>query len=262
MLPSIIHDHSPKLDYQKIQNSARHTVSVSPSEPMVQQDNEENLKESSFYISSIKGIKLIFILAGICFAAFLCMLPSILKTDERPVPEPLHSMVTYDMLTFFALIFAGFIWMFVVAYFEHRNWVRDINAGIDADTKTWILNDGRIAVSDEQSGVGRQCIKGILGYIHELGPVDSYPFNKLTIIDRVYSVSRENGIIRADAGATVFYLKFPLSDDDYTNTCIADNVEYFYNYYCARKRDKITWYENMYGRELLLQALDVLKMPK
>ena len=69
------------------------------------------------------------------------------------------------------------------------------------------------------------------------------PSQKLTI-------TRADGRIIVDADITELFRKHPNLEEGYTDG--------FY-YYCRRdKRDKVMWYEDMYGREQLLQALQQL----
>ena len=54
------------------------------------------------------------------------------------------------------------------------------------------------------------------------------------------------------------YRKHPYTNEGITWNEEDDSGRIYY--YCQRDiRDKVMWYENMYGRELLLQALNELK---
>lgn len=115
MLPLTIRDHSPMDDYRKIQSQIKYTVQYAPCADTVNYNTKEKLTNSKFYKVSY-GLMLK-LLAIVTASALLC-----------------------------ALLIGG-----VGSVIELRSEKKDRETNISLDSKTWILNDGHVVISDEQN---------------------------------------------------------------------------------------------------------------
>lgn len=249
MLPTIITNHSPMDDYKKIQSQIKYTVQYAPSADTVKPDCKETLENSNSYRFAYKLMIKLLILTGIGIVVSI-VARLIFSYDSFSDPE--RKILTILIFITCGAFFISLLIGGLTAPMELRAEKKDREIIISLDSKTWILNNGQVVISDEQH---YRCMQQY-DYKTRL-PIAEAPFKQLKIIKKVYSITKVDGRIIADADIRELYRKHP-----YTNEGITRSEEEDYDriyYYCQRdKRAKVIWYENMYGRELLLQSLNQL----
>lgn len=249
MLPVIIRDHSPMDDYRKIQSQIKYTVQYAPYANTEKPDCKENLTDNHVYKATYRFVIILFILAGIGIVASIIAGVLFSYGPISDIERKILAIMVFVTCGAFliALLICG-----VASFAELHAEKKDREITISLDSKTWILNNGQVVMSDEQKFRSVQ----LYDYKTRL-PIAEAPFKKLIIIKKVYSTTRVDGKIIVDADIIELYRKHPYTDEGITRS-EEDNADRFY-YYCQRdRRDKVMWYENMYGRELLLQALNQL----
>ena len=253
MLPEIIRDHSPMDDYKIMQSQIKYSIQYAPNTNAALTYSTDEFSNSKPYTFSYKLMIHLFILTGIGILAsvlfgLICSPDSFSDTERK-----IFTFLIFITFTAFfsALLIAG-CGSFIEMHIEKKS--KELN--ISLDSKTWILKNGQIVISDEQSYF---CVQQY-DYKTRL-PISDAPFKKCIIIQKIYSITRNNGKIIADAYITELYRKHPYVNEYPTQNAQDDSDRYYY--YCKRyKRNKIIWYENMYGRELLLDALHQLQYSK
>lgn len=249
MLPLTIRDHSPMDDYRKIQSQIKYTVQYAPCADTVNYNTKEKLTNSKSYKVSYGLMLKLLILSviGVVISIALGFIFSynVFSEFERKTIAVLAIVTASALLC--ALLIGG-----VGSVIELRSEKKDRETNISLDSKTWILNDGHVVISDEQK------FRSMQQYDYKTRlPISVAPFKKLIIIQKVFSITGVDEKIIADAYIRELYRKHPYTNEGITNSA-EDNYDRIYYYRMRDKRDKVTWYENMYGRELLLQALNQL----
>ncbi|MBO5113822.1 MAG: hypothetical protein J6C12_10850 [Lachnospiraceae bacterium] len=249
-LPTIIKGHSPMDDYRKIQSQIKYTVQYAPSDDPVEPDCKENLTGNKSYKFTYSLVINPLILTGIgiviSIAAGLIFSYDSFSELERKI---FAILIILTCAAFgVSLLLSG-----LGSFIELRAEKKDREINISLDSKTWILDNGQVVISDEQN------YRSIQQYDPKTRlPIADAPFKNLKIIQKVYSITRVDGRIIADADLRELYRKHPYTNEGITWNEEDDSGRIYY--YCQRDiRDKVMWYENMYGRELLLQALNELK---
>lgn len=248
MLPTIINDHSPMDDYKKIQSQIKYTVQYASCADMttygatIKPDCKEKLTGNGLYKIAYRFIMLLLILTGI--GTIVSIIAGIVFSHDSNSEFKRRFFIVLIIATCAAFLLALLISEIATSIELHAE-KKDRKTSISLDSKTWILNNEQIVVSDEQK------IRSAQQYDRRTRlPISDVPFKKLIIIQKVYAITRADGRIIVDADITELFRKHPNLEEGY-----ADG---FY-YYCRRdKRDKVMWYEDMYGRELLLLALQQL----
>ncbi len=240
MFPIEIRDHSPMDDYKKIQSQIKYTVQYAPFFDSEKPDYKKNLINNKSYKIAYKVMIKLLILTGIgtvvsIIAGFVFSHDSF-SNIERKI---LMIMVLATCAFFIISLLIGL----VGAPIEIRAEKKDREISISLDQKTWILNNGQVVVSDEQKFRGKQMYNS-----HNCSTIEDIPFMRMIIIYKVYSVTRVDRKIIVDGDIREFYRKHPCEEMS------------LYCYYQNDKMDKIIWYENMYGRERLLEALSRMKV--
>ncbi|MGN0495586.1 MAG: hypothetical protein ACI4GW_05110 [Lachnospiraceae bacterium] len=236
-------------DYRKIQSQIKYTVQYAPYANTEKPNYKENLTDNKSYKATYKFMIILLILTGIGTVASIVVGTifsyGLISDIERKI---LAFMVFFTCAVFGIALLIGGIGSLIELFAEKK----DREVTITLDSKTWILNNGRVVISDEQK------FRSVQQYDTKTRlPIAEAPFKKLIIIQRVYSITRAEGKIIVDADIIELYRKHPYTDEGITRN-EDDNADRFY-YYCQRdRRDKVIWYENMYGRELLLQTLNQL----
>ena len=249
-LPTIIKGHSPMDDYRKIQSQIKYTVQYAPSDDTVKPNCKENLTSNKSYKFTYSLMIKLLILTGIgiviSIVAGLIFSYGSFSELERKI---FAILIIVTCAAFGVSLFIGGLGSFIELRAEKKD--REINLSLDS--KTWILNNGQVVISDEQK------YRSMQQYDYKTRlPIADAPFKDLKIIQKVYSIARVDGRIIADADIRELYRKHPYTNEGITRSEEDDSGRIYY--YCQRDiRDKIMWYENMYGRELLLQALNELK---
>lgn len=247
-MATIIKGRSPMDDYKKIQMQVKYSMRYAPPDGTLKPDCEEKLKEGKAYNIIYKLATNLLKATGICVlidVVVFLIFNFTLKTEFMRV------LCIVLIVATIVCFFGSLILLAIGSSSELRAEKKDRGINISLDTMTWILQNGQIAVSDEQKLRCRQ----MYDYKTKLSIAEA-PFKSMKIIESVYSVTRTNGMITADAQMTELYRKHPYVGD--SARCEEEDSDLLY-YYCVRdKREKIMWYENMYGREMLLQALDLL----
>lgn len=248
MLPTIINDHSPMDDYKKIQSQIKYTVQYTSRADMttyvstIKPDHKEKLTGNGLYKIAYRFTIILLLLTGI--GTIVSIISGIVFSHDSNSEFKKILFIVLIIATCSAFLLALLIAVIATPIELHAE-KKDRKTSISLDSKTWILNNGQIVVSDEQKIRSAQQCDRRTGL-----PISDVPFKKLIIIQKVYAITRSDGRIIADADITELFRKHPNLEEGY-----ADG---FY-YYCRRdKRDKVMWYEDMYGRELLLQALQQL----
>ncbi len=250
MLPITIRDHSPMDDYRKIQSQIRYTVQYAPYSDTEKPECKEKLTSNRAYNTAYRIMVTLLILTGIgivvSIVAGIIFANDFFSDFERKI---LVIMILVTCVAFGISLFIGG----VAAPMELRAEKKDRETAISLDNKTWILNNGQIVISDEQKYRSIQ----LYDYKTRL-PISEAPFKKMQIIHKVYDITCVNGKIMADADIRELYRKHPYINEGLTRSEEEDADRYYY--YCQKdKRDKVIWYENMYGRERLLEALNGMK---
>lgn len=249
MFPIRIRDHSPLDDYHKIQAQIKYIVQYAPYDYTVKSDCKEKVTCNSSYKFSFKLMIQLLILAG---SGTVISIVTGLAFSRGSFSEPERKILTIMILVTCAAFFISLLIGGVGSFIELRTEKKDRETNINLDSQTWILNNGQVVISDEQK---YRCMQQY-DYKTRL-PIAEAPFKKLKIIQKVYSITRVDGRIIVDADVIELYRKHPYTNEGPTR-CEEEDSDRFY-YYCRRDiRDKVIWYENMYGRELLLQALNLL----
>ncbi len=250
MFPTIIRDHSPMDDYKKIQSQIKYKVEYAPFFDTEKHDHKEKPSINKVYQFAYSAVINLLIVAGIGVAASI-ILAFVFSHDSFTDLEKKILLVIF--LVTIASFGAPHLILGIGTPIELHSEKKYREISISLDRKTWILNNGQVAVSDEQK---YRCMqkydsKTIL-------PISEAPFKKMIIVYKVYSITRVDGRIIVDADVRELYRKHPYVDDGSARN-ESENVDRVY-YYCQKdKRDKILWYENMYGRERLLVALNKMK---
>lgn len=246
----IITNHSPADDYRRIQSQIKYTVRFAPYTVTDKPDREEKLKGSRTYGLAYKWCIRLLILTGIgvivCVASGFIFAADSFSDTERKL---FAAMV---FATAGALL-ASLLICFIFGPMELLAEKKDREIAISLDNITWILNNGQVVVSDEQR---YRCVQRYNSATRL--PIAEAPFKVMKIVYKVYDIAHIDGKIRVDADVRELYRKHPYVNEGPT-VREEDNVDRHY-YYCQRdRRQKVYWYENMYGRERLLEALEVLK---
>lgn len=250
MLPVIIRDHSPMDDYRKIQSQIKYTVQYAPFETPEKPDRMKSLTSSRSYKIFYRLMIKILVLTGAGTVASIAAGIIFSYDSSSELKRIIFIILIFATCATFGIsLLIGGVGTFIEQCAEKKD--REIN--ISLDSKTWILNNGQIVISDEQK------YRSMQQYDYKTRlPISDAPFKKLKIIQKVYSIARVDGRIIVDAEITELYRKHPYVDDGSARS-EEDDADRIY-YYCRRdRRDKAIWYENMYGREQLLQALNQLK---
>lgn len=248
--PITIRDHSPMDDYKKIQSQIKYTVQYAPYADTVKPDCKENLESSSSYKFAYGLTIKLLVLTGIGIVISIASGIIFSYDSFSDLERKIFAILIFVTCAAFGIsLLIGGLGSFIELCAEKKD--REIN--ISLDSKTWILKNGQVVISDEQK------YRSMQQYDYKTRlPISEAPFKKLRIILKVYSITRVDGRIIADADIRELYRKHPYTNEGITRS-EEDNADRYY-YYCQRdRRDKVLWYENMYGRELLLQALNQLK---
>lgn len=250
MFPVIIRDHSPMDDYKKIQSQIKYTVQYAPFFDTEKPDCKEKLTSNKSYNIAYEVMIMFLILTGIgtvvSIIAGLVFSHGFFSDFERKI---LMIVVLATCAFFIISLLIGLVGAPIEIHAEKR----DSEISISLDCKTWILNNGQVVVSDEQKyrSMQRYDTKTEL-------PISEAPFKKMIIIQKVYSIRRVNGRIIADADIRELYRKHPYDYNELARCEEEDTARVYY--YCQKdKREIVIWYENMYGRERLLEALNGMK---
>ncbi|MGN0438425.1 MAG: hypothetical protein ACI4F4_07865 [Lachnospiraceae bacterium] len=236
-------------DYRKIQSQIKYTVQYAPYANTEKPNYKENLTGDKSYKATYKFMIILLVVSGIGMVASII---TGIVFSHNPVSDFerkfMAIMIFITSGAFLVSLLIGGFGSFMELHTEKK----DRAVTITLDSKTWILHNGRVVISDEQK------FRSVQQYDTKTRlPIAEAPFKKLIIIQRVYSITRAEGKIIVDADIIELYRKHPYTDEGITRN-EEDNADRFY-YYCQRdRRDKVIWYENMYGRELLLQALNQL----
>lgn len=250
MLPVTIRDHSPMDDYRKIQSQIRYTVQYAPYTDTEKPDCKEKLTSNRNYNTAYRIVITFLILTGIGIVVSI-VAGIIFANDSFSDVE--RKMLAIMILVTCASLGISLLICGVAAPMELRAEIKDREIAISLDNITWILNNGQIVISDEQKYRSVQ----LYDYNTRL-PISEAPFKKMQIIHKVYAIACVNGKIMADADIRELYRKHPYTNEGPTRSEEEDSGRYYY--YCQKdKREKVFWYENMYGRERLLEALNRLK---
>ncbi len=166
----------------------------------------------------------------------------------------LETSVYWMLLTICILFFIFAVLKFGISNFMELLFMnKESDLSISLDRKTWVLENGSVVLSDEQRKrtMQKRDMKTIM-------PMAKAPFKKMIIINKVYSITRTNGKIIVDADMRELYRYHFITVNEYNDPPETDPTLLYY-YYREDKRGKVYWYENMYGRERLLEALNGLK---
>ncbi|MGN0320213.1 MAG: hypothetical protein ACI4D1_04815 [Lachnospira sp.] len=238
-------------DYRKIQSQIQYIIQYAPDTDTENPDCKEKLTGSIAYKIAYRLVILLLILTGIgTVASLIAVLIFSTGSFSEPERKLLIILILVTCSAFGISLLISGLGSFIDLCVEKKD--REIN--IHLDSKTWILKNGQIVISDEQKyrSMQKYNYKTIL-------PISEAPFKKLQIIQKVYSITRVDGRIIVDAAIRELYRKHPYTNEGIT---IREEDDYDRIYYYRRrdKRDKVMWYENMYGMDWLLLALNQLKV--
>lgn len=249
MFPIRITDHSPMDDYKKLQSQIKYIFQYAPYDDTVKPDCKENLTGNRFYKFAYGLMIKLLILTGIGIVISIVYgLVFSRNSFSEPERKIFAIMIFVTCAAFFISLLIGGLGSFI----ELRTEKKDRETKVSLDSQTWILNNGQVVISDEQK---YRCLQQY-DYKTRL-PIAEAPFKKLKIIRKVYSIKRVDGRIIVNADVRELYRKHPYTNEGSVRREEEDYDRFYY--YCRRDiRDKVMWYENMYGSELLLQALNQL----
>lgn len=248
MFPVIIRNHSPMDDYRKIQSQIKYTIQYAPNVTVIEKpDRKEKLTGNKSYKIAYKAVIAFLILTGI---GIIIAIIAGFTIFRGPITELERKIFLIMVIAPVAFLGISLLLCGVGAPIELRAERKDRTISISLDCKTWILNNGQVVISDEQRYRSMQKCDS-----KTIQPISEAPFKQMIIIYKVYTITRINGRIIADADIRELYRKHPYVNDGSTRS-EEEDVDRVY-YYCQKdKRDKVIWYENMYGRERLLEALN------
>ncbi len=236
-------------DYRRIQSQIKYTVQYAPYSDTEKPNCKETLTGSHVYKAAYRFVIILLILTGIGTVASVIAGVVFSYDSASDIKRKILVIMIFATFGVFlsALLICG-----AASFAELHTEKKDRKLTITLDSRTWILNNGRVAVSDEQK------LRSVQQYDYKTRlPIAEAPFKKLVILQKVYSVAKIDGRIIADADIIELYRKHPYTNEGITRT-EEEDADRFY-YYCKKnRRDKVMWYENMYGREFLLQALNQL----
>lgn len=249
MFPIRITDHSPMDDYKKLQSQIKYIFQYASYDDTVKPDCKEKLTSNSSYKLAYRLMIGLLILAG---AGIVISIVSGLVFSRDSFSEPERKILTVMIFVTCATFFISLLIGGLGSFMELRTEKKDRETKVSLDSRTWILNNGQVVISDEQK---YRCLQQY-DYKTRL-PIAEAPFKKLKIIRKVYSIKRVDGRIIVNADVRELYRKHPYTNEGPVRREEEDYDRFYY--YCRRDiRDKVMWYENMYGSELLLQALNQL----
>ncbi len=253
MFPVIIRNHSPMDDYKTVLSQVKYTITYASNVADTEQhDYEENFYDNGFYNKANKAAVFFLILIGMVIVGLIVLgLVSVITHGKF---AKLETSIYWMLLIICILFFIFDVLKFGISNFMELLFMnKESDLSIRLDRKTWVLENGSVVISDEQRKRTRQKrdMKTIM-------PMAEAPFKKMIIINKVYSITRTNGKIIVDAGMRELYRYHYITVNEYNDPPEADPTLLYY-YYREDKRGKVYWYENMYGRERLLEALNGLK---
>ena len=147
-LPTIIKGHSPMDDYRKIQSQIKYTVQYAPYADPVKPDCKENLTGNKSYKFTYSLVINPLILTGIgiviSIAAGLIFSYDSFSELERKI---FAILIILTCVAFGVLLLLSGLGSFIELRAEKKD--REIN--ISLDSKTWILDNGQVVISDEQN---------------------------------------------------------------------------------------------------------------
>ena len=134
-------------DYRKIQSQIKYTVQYAPSDDTVKPNCKEHLTSNKSYKFTYSLMIKLLILTGIgiviSIAAGLIFSYGSFSELERKI---FAILIIVTCAAFGVSLFIGGLGSFIELRAEKKD--REIN--ISLDSKTWILNNGQVVISDEQ----------------------------------------------------------------------------------------------------------------
>ena len=215
-------------------------------------DNRKKLEKKTVYRVFFTLLKAFLLIAGSC-ALITLVLGLIYNFGSHS--EVLGNIASVTGITIPISLIISLIVGGVGAIMESHSEKKDKKIRVRIHSKTWVLQSGKIVVSNELGDGGTQMLG--LWAINNTAlhmPRQAVPFSRMEIIDKVHSFYISNGKIIADVDKTVLYLNHP-----YTNEEANDDVEHYYNYYWKNERGNIMWYDNIKDKEILFNALQALQ---
>lgn len=246
-----ISDHSPMDDFQRMLQQVDYTIDNEIAASGLACNNRESLDKKKTYRTVFALMKLCLVLTAVSFviACVVFIIYSKRSSNMTLRNVALFSMLAIPFCLILALVLGG-----VGAYMESHSASKDkTNVNIKRH-KTSVLLNGNIAVYDAVRYTGSQML---IKYVMDSNNITEVPFNRMYIIDKVYSIKRRNNKLIAVVDATEYFLSYPFvseyPDQD------KDNVERYFNYYIKRTHTNIEWDENMSEINKLIYALNVIK---
>ena len=196
-LPTIIKGHSPMDDYRKIQSQIKYTVQYAPSDDTVEPNCKENLTGNKSYKFTYSLVIKLLILTGIgiviSIVAGLIFSYDSFSELERKI---FAILIILTCVAFgLSLLLSG-----LGSFIELRAEKKDREINISLDSKTWILDNGQVVISDEQN------YRSIQQYDPKTRlPIADAPFKNLKIIQKVYSITRDGRIFSIDQSSQPQY---------------------------------------------------------
>ncbi len=244
-----ISDHSPMDDFQRMLQQVDYTIDNEIAASGLACNNRESLDKKKTYRTVFALMKLCLVLTAVSFV-IACVV--FIIYSKRSSNMTLRNVALFSMLAIPFFLISALVLGGVGAYMESHSASKDkTNVNIKRH-KTSVLLNGNIAVYDAVRYTGSQMR---IKYVMDSNNITEVPFNRMYIIDKVYSIKRRNNKLIAVVDAMEYFLNYPFVSE-YPDK---DNVERYFNYYVKRTHTNIEWDENILEINKLIHALNVIK---
>ena len=172
-------DHAPMDDYQRLLRQKDYCIENADADNRFPYDNRAKLNKSTAYITVFNTMKILLIISVVSLPIAILTILAYVNTRNSNI---LRIISMCSILTVIGAFILALLIGSVGACMESHSERKDKKAKHIQQSRTWVLLNGYIVVSNQQQGRGGQMIKP---YVMDEYNIVDVPFSHMDIIDNI-----------------------------------------------------------------------------